>query len=486
MPMPPAPQPEAPVPLCVDLDGTLIKTDLLWETLVRLLKKNPLYFFCALIWWTRGRAYLKQEMARRITVDATILPYHEKFLAWLREEKKSGRKILLVTASDLKMAQPVAAHVGIFDEIMASDGQTNLRQEAKRRALVERFGERGFDYAGNSNDDLTVWRSAHAAIVVNASPSLAERAGRLTQVAKIFPGDSAPATAIFRSLRPHQWVKNLIIFVPALAGHQLGHRTVQLQGAIAFLAFCLCASAVYVTNDLMDLDADRRHAGKKSRPLASGALPLPIGIMLAPLLLILGLAIAAGESWPFFGVTFLYVVLATSYSWWLKRVILLDVFWLAGLYTTRLIAGGVATNIVDSSWLLVFSMFIFLSLALVKRFVELDAEKTAAGGANGRGYTPRDLGIITALGTASGFLAALVLALYVNSQQVVILYAHPALLLLLCPLLLFWISRVWLLARRGEMHDDPVVFALKDGASYLIGALMLLVIWLATGHAAGN
>jgi len=365
--MPPPPAIAPPVPLCVDLDGTLIKTDMMWETLVRLLQKNPLYFFSALGWWTRGRAFLKQELARRATVAGATLPYHEKFLAWLREEKKSGRKLLLVTASDLKMAQPAAAHTGLFDEVLASDGKINLRHENKRRTLVEKFGERGFDYAGNSRDDLAVWRSARAAIVVNASPAVAKRAAAETNVAQVFVPEAAQPGAFFRSLRPQRWLKNLIVLVPALVGNKLADITVLERGALAFLAFCFCASSVYATNDLVDLDADRRHAEKKRRPFASGDLPLPVGLLLAPLLLVLGLATATELSRQFLALTAGYLLLAAIYSRWLKRVVLLDVISLAGLYTVRLIAGSAATDSVVSAWLLVFSIFIFLSLALVQR-----------------------------------------------------------------------------------------------------------------------
>ena len=468
------------IPLCVDLDGTLIRTDMLWESLVRLLKKNPLAIFAVLRWLMRGRAHLKQQLARRVTVDATILPYHEPLLAWLREQKKAGRKLVLATASDLRMAQLVADHVGLFDEVMASDGQINLRQASKRRALAAKFGERGFDYAGNSNDDLGVWSGAHAAIVVNASRSLAVRAEKLTLVTVTFLREESKLWAIFRSLRPHQWVKNLIIFVPLLAGHKLGELALLGRAGLACLAFCFCASAIYIANDLMDLDADRRHASKCLRPFASGELTISTGLLLASLLLAVGLLFSAALSNEFLGITTCYLLLATIYSWWLKRVIWLDVVLLAGLYTVRLIAGGVATGVIDSFWLLLFSMFLFLSLALVKRYVELDDTKIAIVGANGRGYGQRDLKLIQIFGTICGALAALVLVLYVNSHAVVILYAHPARLLVLGPLLLFWISRVWFLARRGKVHDDPVVFALKDTVSYLIGGVMLFMLWLAT------
>jgi 4-hydroxybenzoate polyprenyltransferase/phosphoserine phosphatase len=486
--MTPPTKPEKPttIPLCVDLDGTLIKTDMLWESVVRLLKRNPFALISILLWWTHGRAFLKQQLAARVAVNATTLPVNEKFLAWLRAEKKSGRKIILATASDLKMAQPVADPFGLFDQVLASDGQTNLRSGNKLRLLTQKFGKRGFDYAGNSSADFAVWRGARQAIVVNASPSVEKKAAACATIGKIFAPDSSFTGTLSRSLRPHQWVKNLIIFVPALAGHKLNDPALLLRDGQAFAAFCLCASGVYLLNDLVDLDADRQHPTKRNRPFAAGDLPLPFGLIGAPLLLAAGVLAAARLSWAFAAVTVLYVALTTIYSCWVKQIILLDVFFLAGLYTLRLVAGSVATGIVNSSWLLVFSMAIFLSLALVKRYVELTEPTELAAGkrlATGRGYFTQHLKLVARLGIGSGWLAVLVLAFYVRqSEQVSLLYQHPRLLLLACPLLLFWISRAWQLARRGEMHDDPVVFALKDWTSYLVGALTLLVMWLAAKH----
>jgi 4-hydroxybenzoate polyprenyltransferase len=471
------------VPLVVDLDGTLLRTDMLWESLVRLLRRNPLAFFPALFWLLRGRAFLKQKLAASVQINPAVLPCNEKFLAWLREEKKSGRKIILATASDLKMAQPIASHIGLFDEVLASDGKTNLRSENKLRALTEKFGARGFDYAGNSSADFAVWRGSNAAVVVNASPAVAKKAAACTTVDRSFEPAASPFVELIRCLRPHQWVKNLIVFVPTIAAHKLADPALLLRDVWAFAVFCVCASGVYVVNDLMDLDADRRHPTKRNRPFASGNLPLPWGLVLGPVLLLGGLVAALSQL--FAGVVALYLILTTSYSWRIKRVVLLDVFFLAGLYTIRLVAGHAATDIVYSAWLLMFSMFIFLSLALVKRYVELDATKESDSTTTkvaGRGYVPGDLELVTSLGTGSGFIAALVLALYVNSQQVVVLYAHPNLLLLVCPLLLYWISRVWLLAHRSELHDDPVLFAVKDLASYVVGILALAVLWLAAAH----
>jgi 4-hydroxybenzoate polyprenyltransferase len=426
---------------------------------------------------------LNQQLARRTALDSATLPYHKPFVAFLQEQKNAGRKLVLVTASDRDLALAVAKHVGLFDEVLGSDGKTNLCGGDRLKVLTDKFGDRGFDYAGNSPDDLHIWRGAREAIVVNAGRSLENQAGRCAKPGRVFAPESHRLRSFFQCLRPHQWVKNLIIFVPAVAAHRLAEPLVLWRESWAFLIFCLCASGVYIVNDLADLDADRRHPAKRQRPFASGDLPLQAGLVAGPLLLIAGLFLAAQLSWHFAGVAALYLALTTSYSWRVKQLVLLDVFFLAGLYTIRLVAGHAAADVAYSSWLLMFSMFIFLSLALVKRYVELDATQPVASGESlpGRGYTLDDLAVVTSLGTSSGYLAALVLALYADSQQVMILYAHPTRLLLVCPLLLYWISRMWLLAHRRQMHDDPVVFALKDPASYVIAALALVVLRLATG-----
>jgi len=398
-----------------------------------------------------------------------MLPYREEFVRFLREEHARGRRIVLATASNHLLADCVAAHLGLFAEVIASDHQHNLRGRAKAARLVERFGQHGFDYAGNSRPDLPVWREArHCLVVGRPRPDLSD--------ATVFPAETRTVYHLLRVLRPHQWTKNLIIFVPLLTAHRLDTPALLRSAALAFAAFSLCASALYVLNDLFDLDADRRHAGKQNRPFASGALPIPVGFILVPVLLAGAAALAATLPARFALVLGAYLGLTTAYSLWIKRLTLLDVFLLAGLYTIRLVAGHEATGVPYSAWLLVFSMFIFLSLALVKRFQELHTYNSHAPG---RGYTPGDLELIASLGTSSGYLSVLVLALYVNSDQVRTLYHHPLRLLLICPLFLFWISRVWLLAHRGQFHDDPVQFALCDRMSYLVGLLTLLIIWIA-------
>lgn len=470
------------VPLAVDLDGTLIRSDMMWESLTRLLRKNPLYALL-LPWWLRqGRARFKHEIASRIQIHPAALPYHEPLLAWLKTQKQAGRPLVLATASDRKMAQPVADYVGLFDDVMASDGKINLRNAAKRNALNQRFGERQYDYAGNSPDDLGVWPGTREAIVVNAPATLAEQAARVTKVGQTFLTDISPGKTLLRAFRPHQWIKNLIVLIPVITAHQLQNPTALRQAGLAFAAFCLAASAVYLLNDLLDLDADRHHPTKRRRPFASGALPLTYGLLGAPALLLASLALSLIVSPTFILVTLVYFVMSTSYSWRLKQIALLDVLCLAGLYTLRLIAGHEATAIPWSPWLLAFSMFIFLSLALMKRYQEIQTVRENRGHElKGRGYTAHHHNSVVTLGISSGLAAVVVLGLYVNSAQVVKLYAQPRLLLLACPLLLAWICRVWILTYRGKMHDDPTAFAFKDWLSYLIGALTFGVMWWATG-----
>jgi 4-hydroxybenzoate polyprenyltransferase len=371
----------------------------------------------------------------------------------------------------------------LFSEVVGSNGMLNLRGADKGRALAERFGKRGFDYAGNSAVDLPVWAEARLALVVNADDRLADRARQVAEVSRVFHPHPPVLPAALRALRPHQWIKNLIILVPLVTSHELFHPRLFWSAVIAFVAFSLCASGVYVLNDLLDLDADRQHGSKRFRALASGQLPLSAGLLMVPGALTLSAVAACFLPWTFAVVLAVYFLLTTGYSFSLKQIAVLDVFVLAALYTIRLIAGHESTGVPYSFWLLAFSMFIFLSLALLKRFTELAAlRQQNKPGPQGRGYMAGDLELVAMLGIASGFLSVLVMALYVNSDDVKILYKFPNLLLLVCPLLLYWISRVWLLAHRGRMHDDPIVFALGDGVSYLIGALTLLVLWLATGH----
>ncbi|MBS0419115.1 MAG: UbiA family prenyltransferase [Proteobacteria bacterium] len=465
------------VPLCVDLDGTLIHSDTLLESALLVLKKNPFMVFAFALWLLRGRAALKAEIARRVKLNPAALPYNRELLGWLQAERTSGRSLWLVTAANSSLADAVAAHVGLFEGVIASDPNTNLAGDSKAARLVEQFGERGFDYCGNERRDLRVWRHANGAIVTNAGPSLERQAATQTNVVRTFPARGKALRAAFKAIRPHQWAKNALIVVPLLAAHTAGNVHSLLNVALATVAFCLCASSVYVLNDLLDLEADRAHARKSKRPFAAGTLSIAAGLAMVPALLGTSVVIAAFLPVKFELVFATYYVLTVAYSFSLKGRVIVDAMTLAGLYTLRIIAGAAAAQVPLSFWLLLFSVFLFLSLAFVKRFAELDAlRRQQRLRAAGRGYHVEDLPVLQSLGSAAGYLSVLVLALYINSPAIEGLYRQPKLIWLLCVLMLYWVSRVWMKAQRGEMHDDPVVFALKDRISLIVGILSVATV----------
>ncbi len=468
-------------PLAVDLDGSLIRTDLLMEAVLGLLKRNPLLLFWLPFWLLRGRAHLKHRVAERVELDIAVLPYHPEFLAFLKAQHGDGRRLILATAAPRKYADQIAEQLGIFEEILATELHTNLSGRNKLERLVHRFGEKGFDYAGNAAVDLKIWPHARQAILVNPGGHLERKARRrLGNIAHVLDKQRPSLWAYIRALRLYQWVKNCLIFVPLVMGHQLGNTALVIDTLLAFLAFGLTASSVYLVNDLLDLSADRHHPRKCERPFASGAVPVLHGVFLIPLLL-LAAGLVAIQLPLFFVLTLAcYFGVTLAYSLWLKHVVMLDVLVLAGLYTLRIIAGAAAIENPLTFWLLAFSMFIFLSLALIKRYSELmTVQSEGQEGPAGRRYEVGDLFVLQSLGATSGYLAVLVLALYINSPGVIDLYSHPRIIWLLCPLLLYWISRMWLITHRGAMHDDPIVFTFRDRTSLLIGALSGVVVWLA-------
>jgi len=469
--------------LVIDLDGTLIRTDLLVESTSQFLIQHPFQFFKPLLWFLRGKTTLKHELAQRVNLDVAALPYNTDVLDWLRAEKQSGRRLVLATASHRHWAEQVAQHLRLFDDVLATEGDVNLKSEAKAHALVNRFGERGFDYVGNDWPDLQVWARAHTAHVVDAPASLLQRTQAQGPVGQVFDsGAPSSLMALLKAMRLHQWMKNLLVFAPLMAAHQYADVARDGLALLAFVAFSLTASSVYLLNDLVDVQDDRHHARKRHRPFASGSLSLAMGWLLWPLLWVAAAVLSLTCMPPMFSLSLgVYFVLTVAYSLYLKQLAVLDVLTLATLYTLRIMAGAAAIDVPLSFWLLLFSMFIFLSLALIKRYSELkvarDAGKT--GALRGRGYEPDDLELVSSLGGSSGFIAVLVLALYIQDGQAEHLYAHPQLIWLVCPVLLFWISRAWLIAHRGHMHDDPIVFALKDKVSWGVGFFMLGVMALA-------
>jgi 4-hydroxybenzoate polyprenyltransferase len=448
------------VPLCVDLDGTLLKSDMLMETLAGVLRRHPLLALAVPFWLLRGRAALKSELARRAEIDVTHLPYDRELLKELQRQRSEGRRIYLATASDELVARKIADHLGIFDGVIASDGRNNVKGEAKARVLVERFGEKGFDYAGEDRHDVPVWKRAREPLVVKR--------------------ESRPLRALLRGIRAYQWAKNVLVFVPLATAHRLDMESFVLA-LLAFAAFSLVASSVYLVNDLVDLQDDRRHPVKRERPIAAGDLGIDTAILLVPVLLAGAVAITLLLPWEFGLLLGVYVAVNVAYSLALKRVALLDVFILAALYTLRILAGAAAISVPVSHWLLAFSLFAFLSLALIKRFVEVSnvaaRDETRVGG---RGYLAGDGALLAMLGTASGYLSVLVFALYITSPQVVTLYRRPELLWFAVPLLLYWMSRIWFLAHRGQVTEDPLLFSLGDPASHVTGALIVLAMMAAT------
>jgi len=431
-------------PITVELEGVLARTDTLHEGLVRLLKRRPHLIPAAVGWRLKGPAFLRAEVARHVELDVARLPYDEALVSRLTEEKARGRRIVLATVADRRVAEAVAAHLGLFDQVLASDGERAMTGPHRAARLRETLGE-------------------------------THEEARTLHTARPLP------RTLLKALRVHQWAKNVLVFVPLMAAHKLTQVPLLVQALLGFIAFSLCASSVYVLNDLLDLDSDRKHPSKRRRPFASGDLPIRAGPWLGAGLLGAGAAVALLLPREFLSLLATYYTITLAYSFYLKQVVMMDVLVLAGLYTVRIFGGALAVGVPTSSWLLTFSMFIFLSLALVKRLSEVRRLRLAnEASAPGRGYVAGDYEQLSASGVASGYLAVLVLALYITSKEVTVLYSHPERLWLLCPVMLYWVGRVWLLAHRGEVNEDPLVFALKDKVSYAVGAIAAGILLIAS------
>ncbi len=468
--------------LYVDLDRTLIATDLLHESFVAAVKRSPWVAVQSLVWLAAGgRPRLKEELAARAEVDVGTLPYRPELVAFLREEHAAGRRIVLATASSESLARAVASYLGIFESVLATTRHENMKGETKARELVERCGAGAFDYVGDSDADRAVWRHARFAYVVGDPVRLMRGMPPGVAVKRVFAPGGGDLPSAVAALRPHQWAKNLLVLVPLVAAHRLGDAQALVAALQAFAIFCLVASSAYLLNDLLDLAADRAHPRKRTRPLASGELSIPAGLVLMVATFAAGVVASTGLPTAFRAALAAYFALTLAYSFGLKRVAIVDVIVLAGLYTVRIVAGAYAIVVPLSFWLLAFAMFLFFSLALVKRYAELVSLRLEGIPAlPGRGYSGHDVDIVLAMGAASAMVSALVLALYMNGDTVQVLYTRPDALWLLCPLLLYWVSRVWLLAARGQMHDDPVLFAVRDRASYAVVAAGGAIVWLAT------
>lgn len=474
----PAPAAVAEPPLFVDLDGTLLRTDLLYESLFGLIKARPWTALLVPVWLAGGKARLKAELARRVDIDPAGLVYNQAVLERLQAERGRGRRLVLATAAHRRYADAIARHLGLFDQVLASSDGLNLKSGRKLEAIRAQVPSGVFDYMGNDEADYAVWRAARRGIAVDASAAVLRHAATLCPMETIATPRRPRLLLILKALRLHQWLKNLLVFVPLLAGQKLGEIGPALQAAVAFLAFGLCASSIYVLNDLLDLPADRRHPRKRRRPFAAGDLPLDLGLSLIPGLLLASVVLSVLTLPPLFlAALATYAASSLFYNLFAKNRVIWDVMLLAGLYSLRVLGGATATAIVPSFWLLAFSMFLFLSLAMVKRYSEMDSMlKLGLGSAEGRGYLTADMPVLQSIGVSAGFLSVLVMALYINSPEVGRVYDQPQALWIICPLLLFWIGRVWLQTHRGLMHDDPVVFAARDKWSLAIGMVCAAVL----------
>lgn len=466
------------IPLCIDLDGTLVRSDTLHEALLLLAKRSPLALAMLPAWLIVGKARLKHLVAERVELHPPGLPYCENVLELIREACSQGRPVALVTAAPLRIANAVADHLGFFDLVLASSDELNLSRDRKADALVNSYGVKGFDYVGNSGDDLPVFEHCRRGFLVSSNGRLRRDASRANEEMTFFEAPRAGLRAWAKALRVHQWLKNLLVFVPLLASGRFRESTTLFQATLAFVSFSLFASAVYLVNDMADLQSDRLHRTKRNRPFASGELPVAAGMIAVPILIAVSIAIAVLVPPLFLATLLAYAAITTLYSFVLKRQVIVDIMLLAGLYTMRILAGSAATNIRPSFWLLAFSMFIFLCLAMTKRYSELRQAMEHDRTLSGRGYLPSDLPIVLALGSASGLVSVLILALYTQSLIVPETYPASEWIWLVPPLLLYWVARLWLKAGRGEIDDDPVLFAAKDwqslGIAAAVGALFIL------------
>ncbi len=467
------------IPLFVDLDGTLIKGDCLFEALVYLIKTNPLIIFLLPFYLLKGLASFKYKIFRAALPNPSILQYKHELIEFLKNEKESGRKLILLTASPNSIAEAVSEHLGIFDEFRGSDGKINLKGKKKIDYIKSRNDTAGgFIYAGDSEPDIPIWKEANEIIIVGSESKIKYFEKRTGKKSVSFQTKKNLLKLLIKEIRVYQWAKNVLLFIPLLMAHKIGDVQPWLNTALAFVAYSLTASSVYVWNDLMDLKADRMHPRKNKRPFASGNLPIALGLIISPLLLTAGLSIAGLLiSTRFLIILIAYFVITTGYSFFLKKIYILDIIILSSLYTFRLIAGGTAADVMVSQWLMAFSMFIFLSLAIVKRYTELTVmQKQNKERSKGRGYLVADMALLRNLGPVSGYMSVLVLVLYLDSSSIKRLYSHPEILWGIAPLLLYWITRIWFKAYREQMSDDPIVFTGKDYVSYIIGILVAVLL----------
>lgn len=469
---------EKPSVVCADVDGSVIATDLLFETLLFALKQDFWILFFVPFWLLRGRAYLKRQLADRaqgLAVD--LLPVNAAVVSYLRSAAESGQRVMLTSASDVRLVEKLADQFDFVSGVIGSDGVTNRKGRAKAQAIREVVGDSSWEYIGDSEADFDVWRESSQVVCVASDAAFARRVSNRYPKVIVLEKEPCTVKVFLRALRVHQWMKNILVFAPLVLAHQIFNLQGWFVACGAALSFSLCASGVYLLNDLLDLEADRRHPRKRKRPCASGVFPLSYALALAPVLFVAAFGVALAVQPQFAIILGLYFILTSAYSYRLKALALVDIILLAMLYTIRIVGGGVATGVHVSQWLLGLSMFIFFSLACVKRFSELlTLQQRKEHRTWGRGYAVSDMEQVASFGTASGYIAVLVLALYVSGKEVAELYRNPSVIWMACPLLLYWVSRIWLLARRGLVHDDPLVFALQDKVTYAVAAIGAVIV----------
>lgn len=465
-------------PLVVDLDGTLTPTDTLIESIIKLVKQSPLSALCIVLWLFKGRGKFKSLIATHTSITSELLPYHESLLLYLRNEKKKGRRIILATAAHKSIAESVSAHLDLFDDVLATDKQ-NIKGKEKLRIIQEKVGKE-FVYAGDSRADIPIWKAAQAAILVGVSSNITKIIRQNIPIEKEFPKISFSFSVWVRALRVHQWLKNLLLFVPLLTAFSVLSIETLIRMVTVFFAFSLLASATYIVNDLLDLENDRKHPRKKLRPFASAKIPILSGLAVAVSAFILAFLLSLGISKNFFLILIIYLLLTSSYSWALKEYVLIDVLMLSILYTLRILAGSVAFGITISSWLFAFSIFIFLSLALVKRCSELiTLDQIGEKNTQGRDYRITDLVVLYPLGVGTALSAIVIFGLFISDPKTQARYATPQLLWLVAIVLIYWLARLWIKTSRGEMHDDPVIFAIKDRGSCMTVLTMIAITLIA-------
>lgn len=476
-------KPDLSIPLFVDLDGTLIKTDTMVEAILSLLRSQPLALLEMMSWLFSGKAVFKAQLAKRITLDLSTLPINPELTDYLHDEAKKGRDLILISASHQSVVDAALKHFQFFSAGFGSAGEINLKSDKKLEKIKQLAGQHPFAYAGDSAADLVIWQQADEVVLVNCETSVATEARRvMSNDATFIELDKpiAPIIGLRKAMRPHQWLKNLLIFLPLILSHQLDQPVLLGLNFVAFVSFCLCASSVYFLNDLLDLSSDRSHQTKSSRPFAAGTLPLKYGLLGTPALLAASLLLALTIGSKFLLTVFMYWLVTCLYSFYLKRAFLFDVVTLAFLFTMRVIAGSAAIGVVTTDWLLAFTGFLFLGLAVVKRVIELTNLKSKGlTSTAGRGYSVDQLQLITILGSMSSIAAVLVFAVYINSPATLNLYQSPNILWGICLLLLIMLARVWQAALSGNLNEDPVLFAAEDRPSQIMLLLCAILLWLA-------